>query len=240
MCFKRKYGHNVAFRVACLAVATSHLLIFFEVGLSRASAMSLIGGIIVDYELTGSMRVEGPAGWEETKGFGVVLEKQGSPFPRLHFPSPFGVVRLYFGSTLISLSMPVSAADSFIPDWRATSVENTSSGVQIPLVCQALATDKGVGVSKPAREQTDDPGAKSPASASPDIFFMNCLGHNIGSLFASGYPFGAEVTRRPLSTRLTQPGSTVCLTVPGTWQGAPANVRICVTAHAAQARFTMA
>lgn len=67
---------------------------------------------------------------------------------------------------------------------------------------------------------------------------MRCVTHNLGRLFESGLPFGAELTRKPLSVRLANPGSTVCLNVPGELDGSAARLRICVTGHAASARLS--
>ena len=67
---------------------------------------------------------------------------------------------------------------------------------------------------------------------------MNCHEHNVGRLFDSGLPFGAELTRKPLAVHLENPGSTVCLNVPGELDEQSARVRICVIGHAAGARIS--
>lgn len=208
-----------------------------------AFPMSLIisGTPIIDYELTGSMVIESGGGREEVAASFDTFPQQLSPYPNLIFKSSFGTLRLRLNNISIETSISFAEGRKFIPMWKRTFAENLGSGASLPLRCQIAYVDGNFSIEnrKKSKEHLEEgvpfPESRTPAGGAAE---MRCHNHNLGRLFSSGHPFGAELTRKPLAVRLLNPGSTVCLNIPGILDGSEARLRICATGNAAQARLS--
>ena len=210
---------------------------------AAASSMSLLfsGTPIIDYEMTGTLVVESEGTREEVAAGLETHPQQASPYPYLLFRSSLGLLRFQLESLGLHINFTPAQGRSFMPVWKAATVEHLGSGVSLPLQCQSLYVDgKWSWTKKNPKNEPPVEGVPfpEPGSSAAQPFPMACMVHNLGRLFESGFPFGAELTRKPLAVRLANPGSTVCLNVPGQLDGREARLRICATAHAAQARLS--
>jgi hypothetical protein len=141
----------------------------------------------------------------------------------------------------VTVGSSLAEGRTFAPAWKQASVERVNTGTTLPLMCQSVNVD-GTFIRDNARKPNEirEEGVPVPEPQGPAAgkTLMNCNVHNIGRLFDSGLPFGAELTRKPLAVRLANPGSTLCLNVPGELDAQPVKVRICVTGLAASARIS--
>lgn len=196
---------------------------------------------VIDYQLNGTMTIESASVKEEVASEFVTHSKALSPYPSLIFKSSVGVLNFFLIETDVTVGSSYAAGRTFAPPWKHASVERVNTGNALPLRCQSVNVD-GTFIRDTTRKPNEirEEGVPFPVPQCPAAgkTLMNCNVHNIGRLFDSGLPFGAELTRKPLAVRLANPGSTVCLHVPGDLDAQPAKVRICVTGLAANARIS--
>lgn len=209
---------------------------------AAASSMALLfsGTPIIDYDMTGTLVVESEGAREQVLARLETHPQQVSPYPHLLFGSSLGLIRLRLDSLGLDIRLAPADGRSFIPFWKAATVEHPGSGISLPLQCQSLYVDGKWSWNKknPKEHLAEGVPFPEPGSSAAQAFPMNCMVHNLGRLFESGLPFGAELTRKPLAVRLAGPGSSLCLNVPGQLDGRDARLRICATGHAAQARLS--
>lgn len=196
---------------------------------------------VIDYQMTGTMVIESAGAKEEVAAEMVTIPKALSPYPSLIFKPSVGVFNFLLNETSVTVGSSLAEGRTFAPAWKQASVERVNTGNTVPLRCQSVNVD-GTFIRDNARKPNEirEEGVAFPDRQGPaaGTTLMNCNVHNIGRLFDSGLPFGAELTRKPLAVRLANPGSTLCLNVPGELDAQPLKVRICVTGLAASARIS--
>lgn len=208
-----------------------------------ASSMGrIIGGTpVIDYQMTGTMTIESGGAPEEVAASFETHPQQLSPYPTLVFNSSLGLFRFRLTSLSLDTALSLAEGRKFVPAWKDASVDRPGSRSSLPLRCQIVSVDgKFSSRNKKNPKEFLEEGVPFPYRPNPDAdkASMWCANHNLGLLFESGLPFGAELTRAPLSVRLPNAGSTICLNIPGELEGNEARLRVCATGLAAQARLS--